>query len=207
MGVAGTLVALIGIVWLINLYNFMDGSDGLAAGEGTVVGVFGGLLLLAGGHVGLGMVALTIASACGGFGAWNWPPAKIFLGDVGSGFLGYIFAVLAIGSEIGGGPPVVWWTLLLGLFVFDATITLLRRMIKRERWYAPHRSHAYQRAIQSGLSHRLVAVAALIVNFVLGILTVIGLRWPSVGGWMALGGWVLLVVLYVLTERRRPMYS
>ena len=90
--------------------------------------------------------------------------------------------------------------------MFDATVTLLRRLIKRERWYAPHRSHAYQRAIQSGLSHRQVAVTALIVNVLLGVLTVIGVRCPAAGWWVALGGLVLLVVLYVLTERRRPMY-
>lgn len=206
LGPAGAVLAVVGIVWLINLYNFMDGSDGLAAGEGTMVGLFGGVLLLASGNLGIGMVALLVAAACTGFGIWNWPPAKIFMGDVGSGFLGYTFAVLAISSEMAGGPSVVWWALLLGVFVFDATITLLRRMLMRERWYAPHRSHAYQRAIQAGFTHRQVLLIVLIVNGVLGISTVIGIHYPSVGGWAASGGWALLAVIYVLTEHRRPMY-
>jgi Fuc2NAc and GlcNAc transferase len=205
LGPWGAAVAVVGIVWLINLYNFMDGSDGLAAGEGVVVGSFGAFLLLAVGQDGLATLSLLVAAACAGFGLWNRPPARIFMGDVGSGFLGFTFGVLALGSERAGALPVVWWALLLGVFVFDATVTLLRRMFKRQRWYAAHRSHAYQRAILSGYSHARVALIVVLVTMVLGVLTVIGTRLPGASGWAALAGWGLLAVLYLLVERRHTM--
>ncbi len=145
LGFVGTVLGTVGIVWAINLYNFVDGIDGLAAGEAVSTGVIGGLLLLGTGHVGMAMIALLIAAANAGFLPLNWAPAKLFMGDVGSGMLGYLFAVLAIASENAGAVPILLWTLLLGAFVFDATVTLFRRIAHGERWYHAHHSHAYQR--------------------------------------------------------------
>src|SRR3990172_11522366 len=101
----GGALAVVGLVWLINLYNFMDGIDGLAAGEAVGVGLVGGVLLAAAGATGLSLVALALAAAAGGFLVFNWPPAKIFMGDVGSGLLGYGFGVLALASERAGAVP------------------------------------------------------------------------------------------------------
>lgn len=89
LGLAGPVLAVIGIVWFVNLYNFMDGIDGLAAGEALTVGVAGSILLFNGGYPGLAAAALLAAAAGAGFLVWNWPPARIFMGDVGSGVLGY----------------------------------------------------------------------------------------------------------------------
>ena len=112
-------------------------------------------------RAGLALVAALIAGASLGFLWWNWAPARIFMGDVGSGLLGFLFAALALLSDRGGGPGVTTWLMLGGVFLVDATVTLVRRVLRGERWYAAHRNHAYQRAVQSGWSHRRVTLAAL----------------------------------------------
>ena len=104
LGPAGSLLALIGIVWAVNLFNFMDGIDGIAGVEAVTVGTGGALLLWAAGQSGGASVSLAIAAAALGFLFWNWAPARIFMGDAGSGFLGFSFAVLAIWSENTHGP-------------------------------------------------------------------------------------------------------
>jgi Fuc2NAc and GlcNAc transferase len=172
LGWAGSALAVIGIVWLTNLYNFMDGIDGLAAGEAVVVGLIGGGLAAASGAQGLALAAVALAAAAGGFLVFNWPPATIFMGDVGSGLLGYAFGVIALASERADAVPLVVWVMLLGVFVVDATATLIARVLRRERWYEAHRSHAYQRAVQAGHSHRTVTTAALAVNCVLALCAV-----------------------------------
>lgn len=174
LGVLGWPVGVIAVVWLINLYNFMDGIDGLAGGQAVIAGVAGGVLLQDAGLIGLSELAWTLAALALGFLIWNWAPAKIFMGDVASGFLGYAFSVLAIGASHQGGPPLVLWVLLLGVFIVDATATLMRRIRQGERWYEAHRSHAYQLAIQMGYSHAQVATVMLAISAVLGIITWVG---------------------------------
>jgi Fuc2NAc and GlcNAc transferase len=169
LGMGGNLLAVVGLVWLINLYNFMDGIDGLAAGEAVGVGLVGGVLLAAAGATGLSLVALALAAAAGGFLVFNWPPAKIFMGDVGSGLLGYAFGVLAMASERAGAVPLVVWMILLAVFIVDATATLIRRVVNGERWFEAHRSHAYQRAVQAGYSHHAVTVAVMGLNGLLAV--------------------------------------
>ena len=95
----GHLLAVVGLVWMINLYNFMDGIDGLACSEAVCVCVLGSLLLAGQGNFNLAQVALMLACACAGFLVWNWPPATVFLGDVGSSFLGFVLGVLIIASS------------------------------------------------------------------------------------------------------------
>jgi Fuc2NAc and GlcNAc transferase len=200
LGPAGWLLGVAGIVWAINLYNFMDGIDGLAGGQAVTVGVAAGvLLLLAGGPSGLAAVTLALAGCALGFLAWNWSPAKIFMGDVGSGALGYCFAVLAIASERAGALPVAAWAILMGAFVADATITLVRRLLRRERVYEAHRDHAYQRAVRSGLTHASTTSAVLLVNAALALIAAAGAARPSLLP-AALGVAALLLgTLYALT--------
>jgi Fuc2NAc and GlcNAc transferase len=155
-------------VWLTNLYNFMDGIDGLAGAEAVVAGLVGAGLAAATGADGLALAAVSLAAAAGGFLVFNWPPATIFMGDVGSGLIGYAFGVMALASERADAVPLIVWLLLLGVFIVDATATLIARLWKRERWYEAHRSHAYQHAVQAGASHRQVTVAILGLNVVLG---------------------------------------
>lgn len=195
LGIIGSILAVIGIVWAISLYNFMDGIDGIAGSEALFVGLIGGIMELALGMPALAILSLLLASVCAGFLLWNWPPAKIFMGDAGSGLLGFSFAIIAIASENTQGLPLLLWVLLLGVFMVDATATLLRRIKQGERWYKPHRSHAYQLAIQGGYSHKQVALAVLWVNVGLAILAFVSWQWSFTMPFIFLAGGIGLIIL------------
>lgn len=128
--------------------------------------------MAASGAWGLASAAWGLAAASAGFLVFNWPPARIFMGDVGSGLLGYGFGVLAVASERMGALPIGVWMILLAVFVVDATATLIRRVVCGERWYEAHRSHAYQRAVQIGYSHRQVTTCVLALNSLLALVAV-----------------------------------
>ncbi len=156
------MVLAVAIAWSINLFNFMDGIDGIAASESAFVA--GGAAMLAGATSGWSQLALIAAGASLGFMLWNWPAARIFMGDVGSGFLGFWLAILAIALHATGVLPV-WTSLILGsAFVADASVTLLRRVLRGERWYEAHRSHAYQILARRWQSHLKVVVTLWILN-------------------------------------------
>lgn len=204
LGFFGSLLAVLGVTWFVNLYNFMDGIDGIAAVEAVVAGT-AGALLLATRQPSLGLVSLLLAAGSAGFLAWNWPPARLFMGDVGSGFLGFLFAGIALASENAGAVPALLWFVVLGPFFVDATITLTRRMARGQRWSAPHRTHGYQRAVQSGWSHGLVSVAVGAMSAAGGVLAWLVLQRPSLlAPSMALSAAVLAAV-YGAVEWRRPM--
>ncbi|MDD4802798.1 MAG: glycosyltransferase family 4 protein [Syntrophomonas sp.] len=160
----GSLVAVIGTVWLINMYNFMDGIDGIAGAEAISVALAAGVLLFLNSNTGLALICGMLACSVAGFLLWNWPPARIFMGDAGSGFLGYFFACLAIASENTGAMPFIIWILLLGVFVIDATCTLFLRVSQGNKCYEAHRSHVYQLAVQAGYSHKQVTLTVLAIN-------------------------------------------
>ena len=205
-----SLTALVGgvvIIWAINLYNFMDGIDGLAGAEAVCVGAGGGALLLGAGRADLAAPALILAAAAGGFLIWNWPPARIFMGDVGSGFLGYCFGALSLLSARSDAVPLDLWLLMAGVFVFDATITLIRRVVRGERWYEAHRTHAYQRLVQGGRTHAVVTTGIVAVNLVLAALAAMAASGALSRPAAVLAGIVVLTVLYLAIERRRPMFS
>ncbi|MFS2123861.1 MraY family glycosyltransferase [Pseudomonas sp. Pseusp97] len=164
LGLVGDILGLVFLVWLLNLYNFMDGIDGIAGLEAISVCLGGALCgWLAGGSQ-LAWLPLILGMAAAGFLVWNFPPARIFMGDAGSGFLGLILGGLALqaGSLV---PPLVWsWLVLLGVFVVDATFTLIHRLMRGERVYEAHRSHAYQRASRRYGSHLRVSLAVTAIN-------------------------------------------
>lgn len=192
LGWAGSLLSIIGVVWLINLFNFMDGIDGIAGAEAAFVAAAGGTFLWLSGTTGLALLSFLLAAASGGFLFWNWPPAKIFMGDVGSGALGFFVALLALAGEKVSAVPVAVWIILCGVFVCDATFTLLRRVVNGERWYSAHRSHAYQRLVQLGRSHLHVTVAVLLSN--------ITVLFPmALAGWSARGLLIWMVLLMCLS--------
>lgn len=161
-GLMGLPVAILFIVWFLNLYNFMDGIDGLAAVEALSLCGGGALCALVAGDASLiPMLALT-GAAVAGFLCWNFPRARIFMGDAGSGFLGVVLAILALAAAH-YRPELLWsWMILAGIFVVDATLTLMRRLLLGERVYQAHRSHAYQFASRRwGHARVTLFVAAL----------------------------------------------
>jgi Fuc2NAc and GlcNAc transferase len=165
LGWLGYVLGAFGVVWAINLFNFMDGIDGIAASEAIFVALAGALLNLPlAADPGVAFAALVFAAACGGFLLWNWPPARIFLGDVGSGYLGYVIVVLAMAATR-DNPVALWvWLILGGAFFVDATVTLVRRTLRNERVHEAHRSHAYQWLARRWGSHRGVTLALVAVN-------------------------------------------
>lgn len=151
------------------------------------------------------MVSLLIAAASAGFLIWNWAPAQIFMGDVGSGLLGFLFGVLAITSENTGSLSLTVWVLLLAVFIVDATLTLLRRVAHGERWYAAHKSHAYQRLVLSGLSHQWVSGSVIGINLALSGLAVIAVKYSALAPLLLVLGCAVLTSIYIAVERRNPM--
>jgi Fuc2NAc and GlcNAc transferase len=160
---------LVGIVWLINLFNFLDGIDGYLGSE--AVFIFGILAFLVS-----DFSALVFAICVLGFLFWNWPKAKIFCGDVGSTLIGYTLAIFAIYYQNTSRLSLLFPVMLSGLFWIDATVTLIRRIRNGEKLSRPHRKHAYQRLCHSGLSHQHVLLLGLGINCVLLVLSLIGIR-------------------------------
>jgi UDP-N-acetylmuramyl pentapeptide phosphotransferase/UDP-N-acetylglucosamine-1-phosphate transferase len=177
-------------VWWINLFNFMDGIDGLAGSEAATIGV--GVLLFATVGIGadseLALLAAAIIGAAIGCLVWNWSPAKIFLGDVGSVPLGYLLGFLLLDRALRG-----FWKIALILplyFLVDATITLARRMLRREHVWKAHREHFYQQAVRHGLAHSAVVKRVIAADVLL-----IACGWASENGWGAVSLGLALVIV------------
>lgn len=207
-GAAGYLFGAVAIVWVLNLFNFMDGIDGIAASEAMfITGAVVLLILLSGAwHASeVAAPAVLLGAACAGFLIWNWPPAKIFMGDVGSGFLGYTIAVLALAHASQSSVAAFTWLLLGGIFFSDATVTLVRRLRRGERAHEAHRSHAYQRLARLWGSHRRVTLTALLINlFWLLPCAAVTVFYPSWAGIVLLAGLIPITVMVILAGAGLP---
>ncbi|SFA70087.1 Fuc2NAc and GlcNAc transferase [Pseudomonas sp. NFIX10] len=165
LGWFGHLLALIYLVWMLNLYNFMDGIDGLASAEGISSCLGMCLVYWFSDGVDLTWAPLMLAAAMAGFFWWNFPPARIFMGDAGSGFLGLILGVFAL-EAAWHKPELLWsWIILLGVFIVDATWTLARRLIRGDKVYQAHSSHGYQHAARR-VGHKSVTLTVVAINVV-----------------------------------------
>jgi len=167
LGWVGHMLASIALVWLLNLNNFMDGIDGIAGVEALSSTLVAGLLfLLVLDNQEMAFIHILMSAAVAGFLVWNFPPAKIFMGDVGSGFLGLMLGALVLYSS--HVEPQFFWVLLilLGVFIVDSTYTLIRRLLKGEKIYEAHCSHAYQSASRKHGSHLHVTSGVLLINLV-----------------------------------------
>lgn len=164
LGPFGPALSLLFAVWMINLFNFMDGIDGIASVEAVTVSLGGAWLWYCTGTGEGWMAALLFAACVAGFLLWNFPPAKIFMGDAGSGFLGLVVASLALWC--GQATPALFWSwfILIGCFMVDATTTLVRRVRRGERFSEPHRTHAYQYASRRHGGHKQVTLTVLGLN-------------------------------------------
>lgn len=179
LGWIGSILAVFYLVWMLNLYNFMDGIDGIASVEAISSCLVLSLIYVLGGDAQLIWAPLLLSMAVAGFLVWNFPPAKIFMGDAGSGFLGIILGCLAIQAGWAGSEYFFAWLIMLGVFIVDATFTLIRRLVRGDKVYEAHRSHAYQFASRAVGSHKPVTFAVIAINVVwlLPIAISVGLRY------------------------------
>ena len=161
-------VATLAAAWLANLYNFMDGSDGLAGGMAAIGFGCSGLAALAAGDVPLAAASLSITGAAAAFLVFNFHPARIFMGDVGSIPLGFLAAALGLLGWRGGAWPVWFPLLVFSPFVVDATVTLARRLLRGDKVWQAHKEHYYQRLVRMGLGHRRTALIEYLVMLAAG---------------------------------------
>ena len=177
----GGAIAFLILVWTSNLFNFMDGLDAIAGSEAAFVSGAGAWLNWhQGGDLGLTATMACLAGACLGFLHWNWPPARIFMGDAGSGFLGFSLAVLGLAASQKGMIPIEAWAILGGVFFVDATVTLIRRIIRGEKWFDAHRTHAYQHLARRWHAHLPVTILIMSINaFWLLPMAILAARYPS----------------------------
>jgi len=164
LGWFGHVLAAFYLVWLLNLYNFLDGIDGIASVEAICVCLGACLLYWLSGATDLFWGPLLLAASVAGFLFWNFPPARIFMGDAGSGFLGIVLGGLSL-QAAWVSPDLLWgWLILLGVFIVDATFTLIRRLLRGDKVYEAHRSHAYQFASRRFGKHLPVTLAVGAIN-------------------------------------------
>ena len=206
-GIIIDIVALIFLTWMINLYNFMDGMDGFAAGM-SVIG-FGTFALLGwhAGYVEFALGCATLTAACTGFLLFNFPPAKLFMGDVGSTVLGLLAGIAILQSHRDGLLPVWLGILIFSPFIVDATITLAIRILRREQFWKPHRSHCYQRLALAGWGHRRTVLAEYALMIACCGSALAGAALPSKGQFLLVGFWVLVYVtliglVHLMTKQR-----
>ena len=165
LGIFGGILATIYLVWLLNLFNFMDGIDGISGAE--VVSVCGAAAFLIHRTThdnNLASLPLALATATLGFLVFNWPPAKIFMGDVGSGFVGFIIGIFSLIAADSVGLLGWVWVILLGVFIVDATVTLIGRVLRKQQPHVAHRSHAFQHLALRFGSHKRVTIGVVAIN-------------------------------------------
>lgn len=204
---AGTIVTVLYVVWMINLYNFMDGMDGFAGGMAAIG--FGVLALLAAdaGSVAIAASSIAVAGAALGFLLFNFPPARVFMGDVGASTLGFFAAGLSLWADRAQIVPLWISVLIFSPFIADATVTLVRRTLNRERVWRAHRSHYYQKLVRLGWGHRKTVIAEYLLMLGCGISAIIAARVEPTGQWIVLTFWImayggLILAIHRLESRK-----
>lgn len=195
---AGTLA----VVWMTNLYNFMDGSDGLAGGMAAIG--FGALALAAwlGDAPGLAAFCAAIGASALAFLRFNFPPARLFMGDAGSIPLGFLAATLGILGSQQNVWPWLFPLLVFSPFIVDASVTLARRALRGEMVWQAHRSHYYQRAVLLGATHRQLALAAYVLMLVMALLAFALLFLPQHAAWVIILSAILYLLIFLAIDRR-----
>jgi UDP-GlcNAc:undecaprenyl-phosphate/decaprenyl-phosphate GlcNAc-1-phosphate transferase len=203
LGFLALLVLVIAIAWMTNLYNFMDGSDGLAGG----MAVFGFGAYAVAAHLGdermFALLSMSVVAAAGAFLWFNFHPARIFMGDAGSIPLGFLAAVLGVLGWEKGLWPIWFPVLVFSPFIVDATVTLIRRAARRERVWQAHREHYYQRLVRMGLGHRNTALLEYAIMLAAGTSAVAARKADLAAQIALLAGWsALYALLMFLIDRR-----
>jgi len=207
LGLLAPILAIFLLVWSINAYNFMDGIDGISGVEAISVFGMGAWLFWEQGVRGMGLASWALACIVSGFLLWNWPKAKIFMGDAGSYCLGFAVAAFALIGDQHYGIPLMLWLIIYGVFCFDASATLLRRLYRGEKLSEAHSLHAYQRLQRAGFGGSSILGGLCTVNALLAGIVYSITRHPSLG----LAGFLLAVfivaALYAWIESINPMWS
>lgn len=208
-GVLEFVISLFFIVWFINAYNFMDGIDGIAGVQALTASAGWCALGVISGEASIAVFACLIFAASLGFLIFNWQPAKIFMGDAGSAFLGFTFSGIGLLSSPGPGVRILAFPvacLLLWPFMFDAFYTLFKRLLRHEKIWHAHRNHIYQQLVIRGYSHATVSTFYGILAF---SITIVAVTMPAIGhslvpAWVAAAaaGLLLLAVEYSIARRR-----
>lgn len=189
--------AIIGIMWFTNLFNFLDGIDGYASLEAIIISLV--MYLITSNYI-----CLLLISAVAGFLFWNWPKAKIFMGDIGSTQLGFILVVLGIYFQNESELSIVHWLMISSLFWFDATLTLFRRWKNNEKVTYAHKKHAYQRAVQSGLSHQRTITYSVLINLFIIVLVLLSRLYDFLTIPLFILNLTFLFIITKLIDRRIP---
>lgn len=199
---ASAATSILAVVWMTNLYNFMDGMDGLAGG----MAVFGfgtlGLLGAVAGDMNYAALCWVIAAAAAGFLVWNFPPARIFMGDTGSSVLGLLAAALSLYGDAADLFPLWIAVLVFSPFIVDATVTLVRRSLQGQRIWKPHRDHYYQRLVQTGWGHRRTMLWAYALMAVCCAAAMLAHLSPVAVQWLIIAAVAVLHVLAIAGVRR-----
>lgn len=201
------IISLLFVVWMVNLYNFMDGMDGFAGGM-AIIG-FGTFALLGSlSQQWLFMYFnLLIVVACSGFLLFNYPPAKIFMGDVGSSSLGFLAATFSLwGIQLHIFP--LWIALLIfSPFIVDATVTLFKRLVRKEKFWLPHKSHYYQRLVQSGWGHKRTVLWEYALMFACSFSAIFAVSLSTMWQLVALIFWIIIYLIIIYSIDYKIVFS
>jgi UDP-N-acetylmuramyl pentapeptide phosphotransferase/UDP-N-acetylglucosamine-1-phosphate transferase len=190
-------ITILGMVWFINLFNFLDGIDGYASLEAIALAI--AFFLFTGHNINLILIASVL-----GFLIWNWPKAKIFMGDVGSTQLGFIIVVLGIYFHNENKLSIIYWIILSAPFWFDATLTLFRRWRNKEKLSQAHRKHIYQRLVLSGFSHLKVDLFLISLNIVLTILVFLCVKYNVLQIPLLILTLFFMYIITLYADKRKP---
>jgi UDP-N-acetylmuramyl pentapeptide phosphotransferase/UDP-N-acetylglucosamine-1-phosphate transferase len=194
--VTGVVVCVLFTVWMINLYNFMDGMDGFAGGMGVLGFGFLAVMGWVAGHDAFFVVNLSIAAVSAGFLVFNFPPARIFMGDVGSSTLGLLAAAFSLWGARDGVFPFWIAVLVFSPFIADATVTLLRRLWRREKIWQAHKTHYYQQLVQSGWGHRKTVLMEYLIMLGCALTALFSLHATAVIQAAMLVGWAFFYIIF-----------
>lgn len=197
----------LGLVWFTNLFNFMDGTDGIATCEAIFILLVAGYIFNHYNASDYTAITVGLAFLLTGFLAWNWPSARVFMGDSGSAFLGFVLAMVMLLTICEHQINPIFWLIITGIFWFDTTVTLIRRIINGDKFTQAHKLHAYQRLVQANFSHAQVLVGSILLNGILGSIAFYGLYNPRYYHFCFALSIVILTLVYLTVEIIHPMYK
>lgn len=202
----GGLFVLVCVVWMINLYNFMDGMDGLAAGMAVIGFSFFAVMGWQAGNMLFAQISFVIAGAVGGFLVFNFPPARIFMGDMGSSVLGLLAAAFSLWGARDGILPLWAAILIFSPFIVDASVTIIRRMYRGEKIWQAHKTHFYQQLVQAGWGHRKTVLVEYAIMLGCGVTAWWAMRAAVEVQVLVLAGWALFYFSFFFWVSRLVTY-